>query len=91
MPSIIEVYNKYKAYIKDLSVVRLHGEDRKGIEEISNGNWNKIYKNREAELKQIANLINELSSKKVEVYLNINNHFEGSAPLTINRIKKFLR
>lgn len=42
MPSIFEVYNKYKNYIKDLTVIRLHGEDRQGIENVSNGNWDKI-------------------------------------------------
>jgi uncharacterized protein YecE (DUF72 family) len=90
MPSIIEIYKKFNSFIKYFTVIRLHGEDRQGIEKISGGNWDKIYIDREAELKQIADLINELNSKKVEVYLNINNHFEGSAPLTIKRIKKFL-
>jgi len=90
MPSIIEIYEKYKTYIKDLTVIRLHGEDRKGIEKISSSNWNKIYIDRQIELKKIAELINDLTSRKIDVYLNINNHYEGSAPLTIERIKKFL-
>lgn len=90
MPSVVEVYNKFKEYINNMTVIRLHGEDRRGIEKISEGNWNKIYINRQAELKEIADLVNELTSKTVDVYLNINNHFEGSAPLTIERIKKLL-
>lgn len=90
MPSIIEVYHKYKDYIKDLTVIRLHGEDRQQIEKLSAGNWNKILIDRKAELNQIADLVKELNSKNVEVYLNINNHYEGSAPLTIQRIKALL-
>jgi len=90
MPSIFEIYNKYKNYIKDLTVIRLHGEDRQGIENVSNGNWDKIYVDRQNELTKMAELMKELNSRKVEVYLNINNHFEGSAPLTIERIKKLL-
>lgn len=90
MPSIIEVYAKNKNFIKGKTVIRLHGEDRQGIEKISDGNWSKIYVDRNSELKNIAELINELNSRKVEIYLNINNHFEGSAPLTIERIKKYL-
>lgn len=90
MPSIFEIYEKFKSYIKDLTVIRLHGEDRRGAEKISGGNWNKIYIDRSAELKKVAWLLDELTSKKVNVYLNINNHYEGSAPLTIDRIKKFL-
>ena len=90
MPSIIELYKNFNTFIKDLTVIRLHGEDRQGIEKLSGSNWNKIYIDRKAELKQVASLVNELVSKKVDVYLNINNHYEGSAPLTIERIKKFL-
>jgi uncharacterized protein YecE (DUF72 family) len=90
MPSIIELYKNYNAFIKDLSVIRLHGGDRQGIEKLSGSNWNKIYIDRRVELKQVASLINELMSKKVDVYLNINNHYEGSAPLTIKRIKEYL-
>jgi len=90
MPSIFETYEKYKLYIKDLTVIRLHGEDRGGIEKISGGNWNKIYIDRSTELKKVALLLDELTSKKVNVYLNINNHYEGSAPMTIERIKKYL-
>jgi len=90
MPSITEIYEMYKSYIKNLTVIRLHGEDRKSIETISGSNWNKIYLDRQTELKKIADLINDLTSRKIDVYLNINNHYEGSAPLTIERIKKFL-
>jgi len=90
MPSIIELYKNYSTFIKELTVIRLHGEDRQGIEKISGSNWSKIYIDRKAELKQVADLLKELASKKVDVYLNINNHYEGSAPLTIERIKKFL-
>lgn len=90
MPSIFEVYKKYKSFIKDLTIIRLHGEDRSGIEKISGGNWDKIYFSRNDELKKVASLLKELNSRKVEVYLNINNHYEGSAPLTIQRIKDLL-
>lgn len=90
MPLMIELYKNFSSFIKELTVIRLHGEDRKRIEKVSNGNWNKIYIDRQAELKQIAALINELIAKKVNVYLNINNHYEGSAPLTISRIQRSL-
>lgn len=90
MPSIFEVYEKYKSFIKDLTIIRLHGEDRRGIEKISEGNWNKIYLAHDGELKKVAALLKELNSKKIDVYLNINNHYEGSAPLTIQRIKDLL-
>src|SRR3990172_3782750 len=52
--------------------------------------YNKNYIDRHAELKRVAELVNDLASRKIDVYLNINNHYEGSAPLTIERIKKYL-
>ena len=38
MPQVVEVYKKYKENIKGMTVIRLHGPDRKGIEKISNKN-----------------------------------------------------
>ena len=90
MPSIIELYKNYSTFIKELTVIRLHGEDRQGIEKISGSSWSKIYIDRKAELNKVVDLLKELASKKVDVYLNINNHYEGSAPLTIERIEKLL-
>ena len=87
MPPVIEVYNKYKKYLKNLTVLRLHGPDRKGIEKISNENWNKIYIDREEEIKSIVEMIKDLEKNEVDLFVNVNNHFEGSAPLTIERIK----
>ena len=87
MPPVIEVYNKYKKHIKNLTVLRLHGPDRKGIEKISNENWNKIYIDREKEIKSIVEMIRDLEKDEVDIFVNVNNHFEGSAPLTINRIR----
>ena len=91
MPPITEVYEKNKEYIKDISVIRLHGPDRKGIEKIANNNWNKIYIDRVKEISSIVQMIKELENNEVDLFVNVNNHFEGSAPLTIGRIRKALR
>jgi len=86
MPPITEVYSRFKDHIKDLTVIRLHGPDRKGIEKIANDNWNQIYINRDKEIKSIVEMIKELQNKEVDLFVNVNNHFEGSAPLTIEKI-----
>ena len=88
MPPIVGIYNKYKDYIKGNTIIRLHGPDRSGIEKMSGENWNKIYINRDEELTDIVKMIQELQSRDVDVYLNVNNHYEGCAPLTIEKIKK---
>lgn len=90
MPPVSETYKKFKDYIKDFTVIRLHGPDRKGMEKISGGEWNKIYSDRMNDLKIITELIGDLRKKDVDIYLNVNNHYEGSAPLTVKRIIKLL-
>ena len=33
-------------------------------------------------------MINDMRGRSMTVYLNVNNHYEGSAPLTIERIRE---
>ena len=91
MPPINQVYDRFKDYIKQMTVIRLHGPDRKEIEKISGKNWNQIYINRDDELTLLVDIIRDLQSKNVDIYLNINNHFEGSAPLTIQKLNNLLQ
>jgi uncharacterized protein YecE (DUF72 family) len=90
MPPIYDIYAKFKDYIKNYAVIRLHGADRKGIEQRTGGEWNRIVEPKDEELKKIIAMILELLDRKVDVYLNVNNHYEGSAPLTILRIKEYM-
>ncbi len=90
MPPVTEIYSKFKKYINNKTVLRLHGPDRKGIEKIANENWNQIYINRDVEIKSIVEMIKELQNNEVDLFVNVNNHFEGSAPLTIEKIKERL-
>ncbi len=52
--------------------------------------WNKIVEPKDEELEKVAEITNYLSSQKADVYINVNNHFEGSAPLTINKLKRLI-
>jgi uncharacterized protein YecE (DUF72 family) len=90
MPGIVEVYQKIKKHITDTTIIRLHGPDRSDIEKKSGGNWDKVLDPKDDELFEISEMIKELIKKKVNVYVNINNHYEGSAPLTIKRLEKIL-
>lgn len=91
MPPIWEPYGKFNNHIKGTSIIRLHGPDRKGIEAKSGGEWNKIIEPKNEELSITAEMINDLLSKEVDIYLNVNNHYEGSAPKTIERISKLIQ
>ncbi len=90
MPPIWEIYNKFGHYIRDKVVLRLHGPNREDIEERSSGIWNKIISPKDDELKHIVEILQDLEKRKIETYINVNNHYEGSAPLTIARIKSIL-
>ena len=44
-------------------IIRLHNSDRTGIEKLSGKNWNKVYINREEELKNIIEMIKDLNNQ----------------------------
>jgi uncharacterized protein YecE (DUF72 family) len=87
MPPLWEVYSKYKNYITTMAVIRLHGPDRAGIEKRTNNIWDKIQEPKDDELIKIREMILSLLQNKISVFVNVNNHYEGSAPLTIEKLK----
>lgn len=91
MPPVIETFNKFKEYFTGTIIFRLHGPDRKNIEHISKGIWNQIYIDREEELKGLSKIFKEFLTKDVDLFINVNNHFEGSPPLTIQKIKSWMK
>ncbi len=90
MPPIVDVFSKHHPSIRGATVIRLHGPDRQGMDKLSGGKWDKIQIPRDEDLNEIARMIETLISNKVDVWLNVNNHFEGSAPRTIARIRERL-
>ena len=71
-------------------VIRLHGPDRKGMEERSGLRWDRIVEARDEDLERIVALARGFASQGMDVFLNVNNHFEGSAPLTIQKLVRLL-
>lgn len=90
MPPVWQVFNDHKDRIVSPVVIRLHGPYRSGIENKTGSIWNHIVDPRDEELEKVAEITNYLKSKKVDVYINVNNHFEGSAPLTIKKLSKLI-
>ncbi|MCK7483896.1 MAG: DUF72 domain-containing protein [Candidatus Moduliflexus flocculans] len=64
-------------------VVRLHGGDRLEIEGETGEVWNRIVAPKPGGLKAAAKIVRANAKKRVLTYLNLNNHYEGSAPLSI--------
>jgi uncharacterized protein YecE (DUF72 family) len=85
MPPIGGVFEKFKPRTASFEVVRLHGGDRLEIEGETGEIWNRIVAPKPAGLKAAAAIVRANAKKRVLTYLNLNNHFEGSAPLSLRR------
>jgi uncharacterized protein YecE (DUF72 family) len=66
-------------------VIRLHGGDRLEIEGETGEVWDKVVAPKTEGLKAAAAIVRANARNKVLTYLNLNNHYEGSAPLSIGR------
>jgi uncharacterized protein YecE (DUF72 family) len=93
MPPIAGVWAKLEKGMRKFRtfVFRLHGADRERMEKETGKSWDRIVQPRNRELEQIAGIVSELQGSRNEIYVNVNNHYEGSAPLTIERFMKFLK
>ncbi len=87
MPPVWDVFSEFKERINTTAIIRLHGPDRSGIEKKTSSIWNQIVEPKDSEIEKTAEIIQYLENKKVDTYVNVNNHFEGSAPLTIKKLK----
>jgi uncharacterized protein YecE (DUF72 family) len=93
MPSIIELYKRWRERIAahKTIVIRLHGGDRKGMEKITGKRWDKIVEPKDDELSDVADIVQDLAGRGSDIYVNVNNHYEGCAPLTIERLRGYLK
>ncbi len=91
MPSIFELYETFKDRLSDPVVIRLHGMDREGIEERTNNKWDEIVDPRDDEILRLRNLVKDLRERRHSLFINVNNHYEGSAPRTIEKIRGVLQ
>jgi len=92
MPPISEVYRSWRHLLLEAraAVIRLHGPDREGMERKTGNRWDRLVVPRDAEFRAIVGMTEELLGAGLDVYLNVNNHYEGSAALTIERIEALL-
>ncbi|WP_163338740.1 DUF72 domain-containing protein [Desulfopila sp. IMCC35008] len=88
MPSIFDLYRKHREKIQGKSVIRLHGPDRKGIEEQTGKDWSRIVTPKDQEIRNLVGMVADLRLRHVEPCVYVNNHFEGSAPRTIEKIRQ---
>ena len=87
MPPIFETWKKFGSLLRGSVVVRLHGPDRDGMEKQTGESWDRIVAPKDDELARLVDMVKDMRDRGLTVYLNINNHYEGSAPLTIERLR----
>jgi len=93
MPPVAGVYKQFRKQIAahQCVVIRLHGGDRKGMEKATGKRWDKIVEAKDKDLTAVAGMVEDLAGAGVDLYVNVNNHYEGCAPLTIERLRKLIR
>ncbi len=90
MPPIAEVFDKFEPATADFCIIRLHGGDRLEIETTTGGLWDRIVSPKPERLKAAAQIVRANRKRTITTFVNINNHFEGSAPVTVERFLDFL-
>jgi uncharacterized protein YecE (DUF72 family) len=90
MPPIGQVFERFQPKTASFQVIRLHGGDRLEIEGETGEVWNRIVAPKPEGLKAAARIVRANARNKVLTYLNLNNHYEGSAPLSIGRFLEVL-
>jgi uncharacterized protein YecE (DUF72 family) len=91
MPPIRQVFESRRPETADFCVIRLHGGDRLEIEETTGEVWNRIVAPKPDGIEAAARIVADNARRGISTFLNVNNHFEGSAPLTIERFLDALR
>jgi predicted dehydrogenase len=65
--------------------------DRADIEERAGGVWNQVYSPKLEGLRAAADIVRFNTVRSFQALVNVNNHYEGSAPLTAERFLAVLR
>ena len=85
MPPIGQVFDRYRPATSRWSVIRLHGDDRLEIQRETGEIWNRVVAPKPNGLKAAARIVRANQRRGIGTFVNVNNHYEGSAPLTIQR------
>jgi uncharacterized protein YecE (DUF72 family) len=90
MPPIAEVFTKHRPETAGFSIIRLHGGDRLEIEAGTGKRWDRVVAPKPEGLAAAARIVRANRKKKILTFVNVNNHYEGSAPVTIERFQEEL-
>lgn len=86
MPPLAEVVDKFDTSSGDVSIIRLMGPDRKKIEKVTDGLWDRIVLPKNDSLESVARIARDNIEQTRRTIVNVNNHYEGCAVLTIDKL-----
>ncbi len=90
MPAASKVYSSFDHMLGEHTIIRLLGRDRKAIEEKTGKKWHSRVEPHDEDLERIADMIADLEERGFTTTVNVNNHYEGSAPRTIDTLTALL-
>lgn len=85
MPPLAEVSQRCPTQQAAFCVLRLHGGDRQGIEKRTGSIWNQVVAPQPQGLESAVSIARTFLECGKLTIVNANNHYEGSAPLTLER------
>lgn len=91
MPFPGKVVREHDTRTADFVVLRLHGPDRAGMERMTKKDWSRVAAPRDRGIEDAVEIVRRNADENVMTYVNVNNHYEGCAPLTIERFLDALR
>jgi uncharacterized protein YecE (DUF72 family) len=90
MPPIGGIFDRFNPETADFSIIRLHGGDRQQIEKDAGEVRDRLLSPKPEAVLAAAKIVRSNARRHVLTYVNVNNHLEGSAPLTIQRLLEAL-
>lgn len=91
MPPISKVTEELDISSDKPLIIRLMGPDRQKIEKLTGEKWDRIVAPKDESLSSIANIVEQNVGQGRKVFVNVNNHYEGCAVLTIERLVNILQ
>ena len=91
MPHISELVEKFDISAGKTLVIRLMGPDRKEIEKLTGEQWDNVVAPKDEGLDSVARIVKGQVEQGRDVVVNVNNHYEGCAVMTIGRVVERMR
>ncbi|NBF40920.1 MAG: DUF72 domain-containing protein [Spirochaetes bacterium] len=90
MPPLQRIYPQVADLLISPVVIRLMGPDRAEIERKTGKRWDAAVDPKDEDLAGIADVVEDMLARGQQVIVNVNNHYEGSAPITIRKLRDLL-